>query len=191
MPIESDRIGPARGVSATGWAGVALGVAGAVLLFVGWWGVSGESLIALQLPYLASASIPGAALLIVGAILLAGEPARRSARESAQMIARLYDLLTEASLESPEAPPAIEARSATTPTAAIAGPEADATPPEPNAQVYERRSGLVALNGGTRYHRVGCALVEGKPGVTSVDPATIEALGLQPCPVCTPTLVES
>jgi hypothetical protein len=183
MPIESDRAGPTRGVSATLWSGVALGVAGAVLLFLGWWGVSGESLIALQLPYLASASIPGAALLITGGVLIASEPARRSAHDSERMIARLYDLLTEAPLEVPldsQSPPGPARHTAVDDAAKDDGPAVD-----------EHDTQLVALSGGTRYHRRGCALVEGKPGVMSVDSVTIRSRALQPCPICTPTLVES
>jgi hypothetical protein len=182
MPIESDRAGPTRGVSATLWTGVALGVGGAVLLFLGWWGVSGESLIALQLPYVASASIPGAALLITGGVLIASEPARRSAHESERMIARLYDLLTEAPLEVPlDSPSPAPARST------VVGEAAKDNGPA----IDEHDTQLVALSGGTRYHRRGCALVEGKPGVTNVDSATIHSRALQPCPICTPTLVES
>ena len=56
-------------------AGAPLGwlvtAAGAALLVVGWYGVSGESVVARQLPYLASATIPGAALLVAGLLLAA------------------------------------------------------------------------------------------------------------------------
>ncbi|BFO20255.1 hypothetical protein SHKM778_66430 [Streptomyces sp. KM77-8] len=53
------------------WAGWAALAAGAVLCVVGWYGVSGERYAERQLPYLASCSIPGAALIIAGAVLLA------------------------------------------------------------------------------------------------------------------------
>ena len=49
--------------------GSALALAGGVLLFVGWWGVSGESVVALQLPYLASSTLPGVALMVAGAVI--------------------------------------------------------------------------------------------------------------------------
>jgi hypothetical protein len=51
-----------------GWVVTA---AGAALLVVGWYGISGESVVAKQLPYLASATIPGAALLVAGLLLAA------------------------------------------------------------------------------------------------------------------------
>jgi hypothetical protein len=58
-----------------GAAGAPLGGAvaaiGVVLLVAGWYGISGESVVARQLPYLASATIPGAALLASGVLLTA------------------------------------------------------------------------------------------------------------------------
>ncbi|MGW3407516.1 hypothetical protein ACWDPI_39775, partial [Streptomyces zhihengii] len=53
------------------WGGIAAAVCGAVLCVLGWYGVSGEPTAARQLPYLASATVPGAALLVAGAVLLA------------------------------------------------------------------------------------------------------------------------
>lgn len=73
-----------------GWV---IAAAGIVLLVVGWYGVSGESLVARQLPYLASATIPGGALLIAG-LLLAGR--QRPSDRDRQMIANLHAALLEA-----------------------------------------------------------------------------------------------
>ncbi|UYQ61342.1 hypothetical protein [Streptomyces peucetius] len=53
------------------WGGLAAVACGAVLCVVGWYGVSGESVAERQLPYLASATVPGAALLVAGAVLIA------------------------------------------------------------------------------------------------------------------------
>ncbi|MFG2146735.1 hypothetical protein ACGFRG_21395 [Streptomyces sp. NPDC048696] len=53
------------------WAGLAAVACGAVLCVAGWYGVSGERFAARQIPYLASCSVPGAALLVAGAVLLA------------------------------------------------------------------------------------------------------------------------
>jgi hypothetical protein len=60
------RIGP--GVE-LGWLVAAAGVG---LDVVGWYQVSGQPTEAQQLPYLASATIPGAALIVAGAVLIAG-----------------------------------------------------------------------------------------------------------------------
>ena len=158
MPMDSGREGHRRLLSVAGWLGAALVVAGAALLIAGWWGISGESVVALQMSYLASATMPGVALVIAGAVLLSGESARRNAADSARMIATLYDLLTVAS-----APPDTE-----------------------TAVAVDGQTSLVTVPGGNRYHRASCALVEGKTGVTTVDAAAIAAQGLQPCPVCNP-----
>jgi hypothetical protein len=79
--------------------GSALALAGGALLVVGWWGVSGESAVALQLPYLASSTLPGAALLVAGAVIA-------SAWWRAPVDPRvdtLYALLTEAAPPAPGA----------------------------------------------------------------------------------------
>ncbi|MFG2331821.1 hypothetical protein ACGFMM_19590 [Streptomyces sp. NPDC048604] len=54
------------------WAGLAAAAAGAVLCVVGWYGMSGERFAERQLPWLASGTVPGAALLVAGAVLVAG-----------------------------------------------------------------------------------------------------------------------
>ena len=59
------RIGPGPD---PGWLVVAVG---AGLTVVGWYQISGQPTEAQQLPYLASATIPGAALIIAGTVMLA------------------------------------------------------------------------------------------------------------------------
>ena len=46
-------------------------------------------------------------------------------------------------------------------------------------------SKLVALRGGSRFHRAGCALVEGKPALTGTR-SRHEGAGRRPCGVCEP-----
>lgn len=58
-----------------GWVVAAVGVGMDV---IGWYQISGQPTEAQQLPYLASATIPGAALIVAGAVLIA---ARRRADE--------------------------------------------------------------------------------------------------------------
>ncbi|NEB81340.1 hypothetical protein G3I40_39950 [Streptomyces sp. SID14478] len=52
------------------WAGLAALAAGAVLCVAGWYGMSGERFAERQLPYLASCTVPGAALIVAGTVLL-------------------------------------------------------------------------------------------------------------------------
>ncbi|MBT2443995.1 hypothetical protein J7E93_28670 [Streptomyces sp. ISL-36] len=53
------------------WGGLAAAAAGAVLCVLGWYGISGERFAERQLPYLASCTVPGAALIVAGAVLVA------------------------------------------------------------------------------------------------------------------------
>lgn len=53
------------------WGGLAAAAGGAVLCVLGWYGISGERFAERQLPYLASCTVPGAALIVAGAVLLA------------------------------------------------------------------------------------------------------------------------
>lgn len=74
------------------WAGWAALAAGAVLCVIGWYGISGERYAERQLPYLASCTVPGAALIIAGAVLLThGRNALAAAR-----VEELYGLLVAA-----------------------------------------------------------------------------------------------
>ncbi|MFC8350581.1 hypothetical protein [Streptomyces sp. NPDC057280] len=79
------------------WAGWAALAAGAVLCVLGWYGVSGERFAERQLPYLASCTVPGAALIVAGAVLLAhGRDTIAAAR-----VEELYGLLVTAEPETP------------------------------------------------------------------------------------------
>jgi hypothetical protein len=65
------------------WGGLVAAACGAVLCVIGWYGVSGERFAARQIPYLASCTVPGAALLVAGAVLVtAGRGADRVAAEA-------------------------------------------------------------------------------------------------------------
>lgn len=57
-----------------GWV---LAGAGAVALFLGWYGVSGQALTAKQLPYLVSGGLAGMALFLIAGVFLATDDIRR------------------------------------------------------------------------------------------------------------------
>jgi len=149
-----------------GWIALVLGIG---LLFLGWYGVSGERYTARQLPYLASATAPGAALLLAGTVLLA--LGRRTGGPDAdqQQILRqleiLYRLLTE---EAAREPLAAKEGSGLGTTAAPA------------------RGRLLVVPGGGTYHRPDCLLVQGRDDPQPVGRAAVAARGLRPCPLCDP-----
>lgn len=137
-----------------GWTVVAVG---AGLCFLGWYGVSGERYTAQQLPYLASATAPGAALLLGGFALVAARQ-RRAERPTAdqeqmtRQLELLYRLLTE------EAATAQQPRPASAPR-------------------------LLAVPGGRTFHRADCLLLQGRDDAR---PAVPGRTGLNPCPLCDP-----
>jgi hypothetical protein len=151
---------PARHrVADRNWLSVGVAIAGSVLLFLGWWGASGAATVSEQLPYLASGSIPGAALVIAAAILLSRESALHAARRTDALISELHSLLVE---------------------------EVAAAPATTAAAVPAVLDGHVAVSGGERFHRPDCLLIAGKDGVEVVDTATIAQRKLSACDVCEP-----
>ncbi|MFF9774839.1 hypothetical protein ACF1HJ_14420 [Streptomyces sp. NPDC013978] len=138
------------------WAGWAALAGGAVLCVVGWYGVSGERFAARQLPYLASCTVPGAALIVAGAVLLAhGRNALAASR-----VEELYGLLVAAE-------PADDDPSAQEPLGPLA------------------TSGtLLMVPGGTLWHRADCPLVAGKTEAVPVDSRVLTSGELRPCPIC-------
>lgn len=141
------------------WSGWFVVAAGAVLCVLGWYGISGESVAEQQLPYLASATIPGGALIVAGAVLIAARPARRTEQADAR-IETLYALLV--------------------------ADGAAAEDPMPHSQVLDDSRTLLAVPGGTLYHRRDCPLVADKPTAEVVDAAAVAERSLVPCPVCEP-----
>ena len=138
-----------------GWAALA---AGAVLCVIGWYGVSGERYAERQLPYLASCTIPGAALIVAAAILLThGRSALAAAR-----VEELYGLLVAAEPVDAE--------------------ESDQTAAAPIAISGD----LLMVPGGTLWHRADCPLVAGKPEAVPVDAKLVANGELSPCPICEP-----
>ena len=147
-----------------GWVLAALG---ALALFLGWYGVSGQALTAKQLPYLVSGGLTGIALVIIAGVFLATEDIRRQLSrvdDLERKIDDLYGLFVE-DLAAP-------ARATDVAAVTASAPAAGGT--------------LVALPAGSSYHRPDCALVSGKASVVPVDATAIRARKLRPCRVCDP-----
>jgi hypothetical protein len=160
---------PARGpvgaahsrLSSGGILGIVLAVSGVVFIFLGWYGVSGRPTVGEEMPYLASGTIPGAAMLVAAAIMLTGDVKHRAAERTNAMMSELHALLVETV-------PDVLRSDETAVSAEIAG------------------GGLVAGERGEHFHQADCALVVGKAGVVAVDLETIRRRGLAACPVCEP-----
>lgn len=88
--------------------GMAVLAAGCVLLAIGWSLVAGKSEVALQIPYLLSAALPGVGLIVVGVgLVVVGvrETDARARRAQQQELASLLTVLRD-ELTAPSAPPA-------------------------------------------------------------------------------------
>ncbi|MEU5889231.1 hypothetical protein ABZ835_20680 [Streptomyces sp. NPDC047461] len=151
------RTGRLRTVHPVLWAGWAALAAGAVLCVIGWYGVSGERYAERQLPYLASCTVPGAALIIAGAVLLAhGRDTIAALR-----VEELYGLL-------------------------VATEPADAEEPGRVTAPIAVSGDLLMVPGGTLWHRADCPLVSGKVEAVPVDAKLAASGELGPCPICEP-----
>ncbi|WP_042429920.1 hypothetical protein [Streptacidiphilus anmyonensis] len=167
------KLPPFGGRGLRGRLGPAVAAAGALLCVLGWYGVSGERYAERQLPYLASATIPGAALIVAGAVLLA-RPDEEEARERAagdeetrRQLRLLYELLVEEA-----------GRTAAAGGGSPGGGSGEQNAPAPGRFCY--------LPNGRTYHRTTCLLVEGRGDALPVTPTGAQERGLRPCPLCTP-----
>jgi hypothetical protein len=153
-------------------------VLGAVSIFLAWYGVSGQSITAKQLPYLVSGGLTGLALIIVAAALLTTDGFRREVGRLEgveRKVDDLYALLVEPDLADSPEPAASE------PDATIdAVPETAGGRPDGSAD-------FAALPDSTSFHRADCALVAGKADASPVEADAAAARGLRPCPVCAPS----
>jgi hypothetical protein len=164
-----------------GWICAAVGF---LVIIIGWFGVSGQALVAKQLPYLISGGLGGVALVGIGAAMISAE--RR--RQDTGRIERLEEMVGELRavlLAHPDAPTGVvgSPRSPAAVGAALTGPSANGAAAE--------SSGLVALPTGTTYHAPGCQMVRAKEGVEAVNARRIEQRGLAACRVCEPLLSSS
>jgi hypothetical protein len=147
-----------------GWVLAGLG---ALALFLGWYGVSGESLTSKQLPYLVSGGLTGIALVVIASVFLATEDVRRQLSQVDELHRKVDDLYA-LFVEDLATPATSTASSATTTTTA---------------------GTAVALPAGSSYHRPDCALVAGKSEAVPVDARAARARKLRPCRVCEPPAV--
>ena len=135
--------------------GIALCLVGFAIVSFGWWKISKESIVALQIPYLISGGIGGALVVGIGGVLLVSHDLRLDTRRLDEMESAIREL-RDAFL------------------ADVPGDGATAT-------AVATSTDFVQVKGGKRYHRADCAAAAGKD-VTSV--ASPEDSGLEPCKLC-------
>ena len=147
-----------------GWILVGLGL---LAVLIGYLGVSREAIVAKQLPYLISGGIGGLALVGFGAMLIGTEDLKRT-QERVDHLEDLVADLHSALLSRPDAP-----------TLSSNGSSA-------GERAAQAQANLVALPGGSSYHRADCSMVQGKKEAKAVTASTARRQGLKPCRLCEP-----
>lgn len=149
------------------WVGwVFIGV-GALLVLLGWFGVSGEAIVAKQIPYVVSGGIGGVLLAVIGAYFLGTEELRKDGGRL-DRLEQMVEQLHAALLERPDAP------------ARTSPDDADVA-----AGNGSGRATVVAVRGGETFHVPGCAMAVGKDA-EELTAADAQKRGLSPCPLCAP-----
>ena len=149
------------------WLGWILLAVGAILLLVGYLGVSREALPGKQIPYLVSGGIGGMFLAVLGAYFLGTQELRRDSGRLDRLEAMVEELHA-ALLRRPDAPDLTNGHGRT-------------SAPAPSGPA--RR--VVAAAGAELFHRPGCSMVAGKDAA-EMTPAAARKQGLRPCPACAP-----
>lgn len=145
---------------------------GALVLLIGWFGVSREALPGKQIPYLVSGGIGGIFLAVLGAYFL-GTQEMRNDSGRLDRLEHMVEELHAALLTRPDAP----ALDLTTEMGqASANGSNGAGSPARRVRVAD---------GGELFHRASCQLVVGKDA-EDLTPAAARKRGLRPCPACTP-----
>ncbi len=155
------------------WLGWILIGVGALLMLLGYLGVSREALPAKQIPYLVSGGIGGMFLAVIGAYFLGTQELRNDSGRLdrlEQMVQELHQVL----LRRPDAPDV----TALAESAQLNGSHGRLAPARK----------VVAVDGGELFHRGSCVMVQGKDAL-ELTPATARKQGLRPCPACTPAPV--
>ncbi len=158
------------GTAVRPWLGWILIGVGALLMLLGYLGVSREAIPAKQIPYLVSGGIGGIFLAVLGAYFLGTQELRNDSGRL-DRLEHMVEELHQALLRRPDAPDV-------TAIAAAASANGSSAASAPARKV-------LAVDGGELFHRRGCDLVAGKDAV-EITPSVARKRGLRPCPACSP-----
>jgi hypothetical protein len=146
------------------WIGWAFIIVGLLLTLLGWIGVSGEAIVAKQIPYVVSGGIGGVLLAVIGAYFLGTEELRKDSGRLDRLEQKV-DELHAALLQRPDAPAVVvDARSG------------NGSAPE----------SVLVVSGGETFHAHGCPMAAGKD-TEELAVAAATKRGLSACPLCAPT----
>ena len=147
------------------WAGWAFIAVGLLLTLIGWIGVSGEAIVAKQIPYVVSGGIGGVLLAVIGAYFLGTEELRKDSGRLDRLEQKV-DELHAALLQRADAPKV----------------SADGAGSTGNGSAPER---VLVVEGGETFHGPGCPMAVGKDTEELAVTAATKR-GLTACPLCAP-----
>lgn len=144
---------------------------GALVMLMGYFGVSREAIPAKQIPYLVSGGIGGVFLAVLGAYFLGTQEIRNDSGRL-NRLERMVEELHLALLQRPDAP-----------SVDVTAQELVSTNGSNGTGAPARR--VYVIGDGEMFHRAGCELVTSKD-TEELTPATARKRGMRPCPACTP-----
>ena len=155
-----------------GWILIGLG---ALVMLIGWFGVSREAIPAKQIPYLVSGGIGGIFLAVLGAYFLGTQELRNDSGRL-DRLEQMVEELHRALLRRPDAPPLD-----------LTATDIEAANGTNGASATGTLRRVLVVEGGEMFHRASCALVEGK-STEDLTPTAARKRGLRACPACSPAL---
>lgn len=159
------------------WAGWVFIGLGALLVLLGYLGVSREAIVEKQIPFLVSGGIGGVLLCVVGAYFLGTEELRKDSGRLDRletMVQELHLALIEQRDDAPRVTTSSNGHGGSGNGAGSGDATASIEPVD-----------VVAVLGGETFHRGDCAMAGGKE-VEVLTGAVATSRGLRPCPLCEP-----
>jgi len=154
--------------------------AGALVMLIGWFGVSRDALPGKQIPYLVSGGIGGVFLAVLGAYFL-GTQEMRNDSGRLDRLEHMVEELHAALLERPDAPAPAAASAAAAPVPDGANDGSAGS----NGSFAPARRVVLVVDHGETFHRPGCSMVADKD-THELTLALARRRGLRPCPLCSP-----
>lgn len=158
------------------YLGHVLVVLGLILLVVAYFGVSRETFVARQIPYLISGGLLGLAAVTLGSRLMLIEDLRRDSGRLERLEVAIVELRA-ALLVQPDYPVGAHLSGNGQDAAAVTG--------EIGSQRGSADS-VVVLSGGRTFHRSACSMVAGKTASKNVSSDRAVGEGLAACKICQP-----
>ena len=151
--------------------GAGLSAVGLLTVALGWYGAAHTTIVQYQIPYLISGGMLGAALLVLGGVVVLAGVTERRHREVLDALEQLAGA----------GPVVMREQASKTERLAVSGGETDALP----APGFADARSVLWVSGGASYHTGDCQMVLGKQATELTVPRATRR-GLVPCRVCRP-----